>query len=73
MQWRKYEEAFPGMKSPALIDEVLFYRGKPIGRIEQFCEGGSCYANDVRGRLGAFTDADAAREAIERRVLRVVE
>lgn len=71
--WHKYEDAFPGLKSPALIDEVFFYRGKPVGRIEQFVENDPCYANDIRGRLGAITDAAAAREEIERRILRVVE
>ena len=70
--WHPRVRAFPGVSSDAVVDDVLFVDGKPVGTVEQFHEGASVYANDNRGRLGAFETVAAAKAAVERRALRVV-
>ena len=52
--------------------EFLYVDHRYWGEIEQFEPSGPCYANTIRGRIGAMTDVDAARAAVERTVLQVV-
>ena len=62
-QWLTFAESFPGLTTPqpTAVDLVLWVDGRPWGRIEQFYEGHTVYANDPRGRVGSFDTVDKAK------------